>query len=64
MTEESKPTTSIAEARIKKTKYYLGRIDIPFSMLVSIPTLTGLFNVERPLIIFGYGIKKAGLFDI
>lgn len=45
MTEESKPTTSIAEARIKKTKYYLGRIDIPFSMLVSIPTLTGLFNV-------------------
>lgn len=26
MIEESKPTTSIAEARIKKTKYFLGRV--------------------------------------
>lgn len=63
MIEESKPTTSIAQARIKKTKYYLGRIDIPMSMMVAIPSLSGLFAIERPLIIFGYGIKKAGLFD-
>lgn len=32
-------------------------------MMVSIPSLTGGFALERPLIIFGYGIKKAGLFD-
>lgn len=45
MTEESKPTTSIAEARIKKCKFYLGRIDIPMSMIVAIPSLTGLFTI-------------------
>lgn len=45
MVEESKPTTTIAEARIKKTKYYLGRIDIPMSMMVCIPTLSGMFAV-------------------
>lgn len=63
MTEESKPTTAIAEARIKKTKYFLGRIDIPMSLLVAIPSITGIFRVQRPLLIFGYGIKRAGLFD-
>lgn len=62
MVEESKPTATIAEARIKKTKYYLGRIEIPMSMMVCIPALTGMFAVERPLILFGYGIKKSGLF--
>jgi hypothetical protein len=63
MIEESKPTTAIAEARIKKTKYYLGRIDLPISMMVAIPSLTGIFAIDRPLISFGYGIRKAGLFD-
>lgn len=63
MTEESKPTTSISEARIKKTKYYLGRIDIPMSLLVASPSLTGIFQLERPLLLFGYGIKRSGLFD-
>lgn len=58
--ESSLPTTAIANVSIKKTKYYLGRIDIPMSMLVAIPSLTGLFAVERPLVVFGYGIKKAG----
>lgn len=33
------------------------------SMLVAIPSLSGLFKIERPLILFAYGIKKAGLFD-
>lgn len=63
ITEESKPTTVIAEKRIKQTEYYLGRIDIPMSMLVAIPSLSGFFKLERPLILFGYGIKKAGLYD-
>jgi len=30
--------------------------------MVCIPALTGMFAVERPLILFGYGIKKSGLF--
>jgi hypothetical protein len=63
LVEESKPTTAIAEARVKKTKYYLGRVDVPLSMMVAIPSLTGVFAFDRPLISFGYGIKKAGLFD-
>ena len=33
------------------------------SMLVAMPSVTGLFKLDRPLIIFGYGVKKAGLFD-
>ena len=64
MNEESKPTTVIAEARIKKTKYFLGKVSIPLSMLVAIPSVSGLFRFERPLILFGYGVKKAGLFDM
>jgi len=63
MLEESKPTQKIAEARIKKSKYYLGRIDIPFSFLVAVPWITGLFKLDRPLLIFSYGIRRAGLFD-
>ena len=62
MTEESKPTTSIAQATIKKTKYFIGRVDVPMSLLIAIPSLSGLFKVERPLLLFGYGVKKAGLF--
>ena len=50
--------------RVKKTKFFLGRISIPFSMLIAVPTISGLFKLNRPLILFGYGIKKAGLFDI
>jgi O-antigen/teichoic acid export membrane protein len=38
-------------------------MDIPLSMMVAIPSLTGMFVIERPLITFGYGIKKTGLFD-
>ncbi len=34
------------------------------SMLVAIPSLTGIFPIERPLIIFGYGVKKATGFDL
>ena len=44
MNEESKPTTVIAEARIKKTKYFLGKVSIPLSMLVAIPSVSGLFR--------------------
>ena len=33
-------------------------------MLVSVPSVSGLFRVERPMILFGYGVKKAGLFDV
>lgn len=45
ITEESKPTTVIAQKKIKQSKYYLGRIDIPMSMLVAIPSLSGLFKI-------------------
>lgn len=45
MVESSLPTTAISNVSIKKTKFYLGRIDIPMSMLVAIPSLTGLFAV-------------------
>jgi len=63
MIEDSKPTTNVSEVRIKKTKYFLGKIEFPISTMVAIPSLTGTFGIERPLVIFGYGIKKAGLFD-
>jgi hypothetical protein len=63
MVESSISTTAISNVNIKKTKYYLGRIDIPMSMLVAIPSITGLFAVERPLVIFGYGIKKTANYD-
>lgn len=56
--EEVMPVTKIAQVNIRKTKYYLGRIDIPMSMLVAIPSLTGLFPIDRPLVLFGYGIKN------
>lgn len=29
------------------------------SMLIAIPSLTGLFPIDRPLILFGYGIKNS-----
>lgn len=63
MIEESKPTQAIAEARVKKTKFYLGRYDIPFSFLMSVPSVSGLYKLNRPLVQFGYGIKRTGLFD-
>jgi hypothetical protein len=41
----------------------MGRIDIPFSFLVAVPSVSGLFKLDRPLIIFGYGVRRGGLFD-
>jgi len=41
----------------------MGRIDIPFSFIIAVPSISGLFKLDRPLIGFGYGIKRAGLFD-
>ncbi len=58
ITEESKPTNRIAKIEIKKTKYYIGRIEIPFSLITVIPSLSGLWKVDRPLIIFSYGIMR------
>ena len=43
--EETLPVTKISQVNIKKSKYYLGRIDVPMSMLVAIPSLSGLFAV-------------------
>lgn len=63
MIEESKPTQALAEARVKKTKFYLGRIDVPFSFLVTVPSVSGMFKIDRPLIQLGYGIRKTGLFE-
>jgi hypothetical protein len=63
MIEESKATQAISEARVKKTKFYLGRIDIPLSFLVAVPSVSGLYKIDRPLIVFGYGIRRSGLFD-
>ena len=62
LVEESKPTQAISEARVKKTKYYLGQIDIPFSFVMAIPSVSGMFKVDRPLIQLGYGVRKSGLF--
>ena len=45
MFEESKPTQAISQARIKKSKFYLGRIDIPLSFLIAIPTVSGLYKL-------------------
>jgi hypothetical protein len=42
---------------------YLGRFDIPFSFVLAVPSISGLFKLDRPLIQFGYGIKRSGLFD-
>ena len=48
---------------MQKSQIYLGRIDVPFSFLLAVPSVSGLFKVNRPLIQFGYGIKKTGLFE-
>ena len=63
ITEESKPTQAFSEARVKKNKFYLGQIDIPFSFLMAIPSVSGMYKLDRPMIIFGYGVRKSGLFD-
>ena len=63
MIEESKPTQALSEARVKKSKFYLGRIDVPFSFIMSIPSVSGMYKIDRPLIQFGYGMKRSGLFD-
>jgi hypothetical protein len=62
MIEESKPTQAISEARVKKTKFYLGRIDVPFSFMMAIPSVSGMFKIDRPLVQFGYGIRRGNLF--
>lgn len=63
MLEQGKPTQAIAEARVKKTKFYLGRIDIPFSFIAAVPSISGLFRLDRPLIALGFGVRRTGLFD-
>lgn len=45
MIEDSKPTTNVSEVRIKKTKYFLGKIEFPISTMVAIPSLTGIFGI-------------------
>jgi len=62
ITEESKPTNAIAKIEIKKTKYYIGRIEIPFSLITVVPSLSGQWKLDRPLIIFSYGIMKKEMF--
>jgi hypothetical protein len=56
ITEESRQTKAIGKILIKKTKYYLGRIEIPFSLITVIPSLSGLWKLDRPLIMFSYGM--------
>lgn len=63
MREESRATQAISQATVKKTKYYLGRIDVPFAFLVAVPSSSGLYRMDRPLVSFGYGVRRAGLFD-
>jgi len=41
----------------------MGRVDIPFSFMIAIPSISGLFQLERPLICLGYGTRRHGLFD-
>ena len=62
MIEESKPTQAISEARVKKSKFYLGKIEVPFAFLLAVPSVSGMFKIDRPLIQLGYGIRKSGLF--
>ena len=45
MTEESKATQSVTQMRVKKSKYYLGRIDVPFSFIVTVPSISGLYRM-------------------
>jgi hypothetical protein len=40
--------------KVKKTKYYLGHIQIPLSTIVSMPKLSGFFKINRPILLFGY----------
>lgn len=54
MYEESQPTNTISELKVKKTKYYLGHIQIPLSTVICVPRITGFFRVNRPLLLFGY----------
>ena len=64
MNEESKATQAFSEFRAKRSKFYLGRIDVPFSFLIAIPSVSGLFRLQRPLITYGFGVRRAGLFDL
>lgn len=52
--EESQPTNTISELKVKKTKYYLGNIQIPLSTFLTIPKISGFFKINRPLMLFGY----------
>lgn len=58
VTEESKPTNAIARIEIKKTKYFLGRIEVPFSLITILPSLSGIWKLERPLVTFSYTIMQ------
>lgn len=40
--------------KVKKTKYYLGHIEVPISTIVSMPKLSGFFKINRPLLLLGY----------
>ena len=54
MHEESQPTNTLSELKVKKTKYYLGNIVVPLATFVTIPKLSGFFKINRPLMIFGF----------
>ena len=62
ITEDSKPTTAISNISIKKTKYFIGKIEIPFSLITVMPAISGLFRLDRPLVIFSYGLMKKEMF--
>lgn len=64
ITEKSKSTSEYTKISIKKSKFYLGRIQVPFSLITVMPTVNGIFKLERPFIIFSYTVKKQGLFGV
>jgi hypothetical protein len=61
--QEREVNRNLSETIVKRRKYFLGRIEVPFSMFPAIPSLTGMFKIERPFVLFGYGVKEKGILD-
>lgn len=63
--EKSEATDTMMDIKIRKHRTFLGSMEIPLSTLISLPTISGSFKINRPLLIFGYtSVQQPILTDV